>query len=160
MRSFLTILMALCAAGTAAAKALPRDHSWGKPDVTFLQYRTDAVECAWQASQAPPVVNGTNMVMPQPPSPVPGVGPTADDVLSDLVDAYNVNKLIVKSKVIDQLQGGLEACLTARGYRPFGLTKAQAEELHAMKPGDKARQLYLYRLSVDPDVLKAQGLAR
>jgi hypothetical protein len=161
LRSVL-VLLALSAAGAASSKDLPRGHSWGRPDVTFLQYRTDAVECAEEAANAPQKPAGTNLVVP-PAAPPPQAnvgGRTAEDSLADLVDAYNVNKLIAKAKVIDVLQSGIDACLTARGYRPFVLTKAQADELRGIRPGTKARQLYLYRLAVDPEVLKNQVAAR
>jgi hypothetical protein len=156
------MLLALGAATSAAAKELPANHSWGKAEVTFLQYRTDAVECAYLASQAPVKTKGTNLVVPPAPPPAEANvgGPSAADSVSDLVDAYNVNSLIAKAKVMSALQTGMEACLAARGYRPFVLTGAQAQELKTIQPGSKARQLFLYRLAVDPEVLKTQVLKR
>ena len=55
-------LVRLGLAGILAAAALPAfaqrppsDESWGKPGVSYLQYRTDAVECAYKVGQEAPV---------------------------------------------------------------------------------------------------------
>lgn len=140
-------------AGAALAQPAPGGQSWGKPGVSFLQYRTDAVECAWLAGSAAPVTL-----------------PDVDIVFSgvsggDEVDVYQALEQTKRGQyrnwknVEAQIEGAVPACLRARGYRPFKLTDEQAAQLKLLKRGSLSRHRYLYGLAIDPDVLKTQGLA-
>jgi hypothetical protein len=135
-------------AGVAQAQPAPGRQSWGKPGISYLQYRTDAVECAWLAGSATPVS-------------VPAV----DQVFA--MDGQDVFEVIESAKrsqyrtfnnVADQLEPALEGCLRSRGYRPFKLTDEQNTQLKQLKRGSTSRHRYLYGLAIDPDVLRAQGL--
>jgi len=135
-------------AGAAQAQPAPGGRSWGKPGISFLQYRTDAVECAWLAGSAAPVSV-----------------PMVDQIFS--MDGQDVFEVIESAKrsqyrtfnnVADQLEPALETCLRGRGYRPFKLTDAQGAQLKQLKRGSASRHRYLYGLAIDPDVLKGQGL--
>jgi hypothetical protein len=148
--SRLTVLAAVGAllAGAAQAQPAPGRQSWGKPGISFLQYRTDAVECAWLAGTATPVSV-----------------PTVDQVFAmDGQDIFEVMESAKRSQyrtfnhVADQLEPALETCLRGRGYRPFKLTDEQNSQLKQLKRGSSSRHRYLYGLAIDPDVLKAQGL--
>lgn len=135
-------------AGTAQAQPAPGRQSWGKAGISFLQYRTDAVECAWLAGTATPVSV-----------------PTVDQVFA--MDGQDIFEVIESAKrsqyrtfnnVANQLEPALETCLRGRGYRPFKLTDEQNAQLKQLKRGSTSRHRYLYGLAIDPDVLKVQGL--
>lgn len=155
MRPAIRWLAALAATGLVApwavsvqAQPAPDRQSWGKPEISFLQYRTDAVECAYLAGSTAPVSV-----------------PLVDQVFSmDGQDVYEVIESTKRSQyrtwnnVADQLEPALETCLRGRGYRPFKLTDEQNTQLKLLKRGSISRHRYLYGLAIDPDVLKGQGL--
>jgi len=155
MRPSIRAFAALAAAGLTAslvgaaqAQPAPGRQSWGKPAISFLQYRTDAVECAWLAASAAPVSV-----------------PMVDQVFAfDGGDVFEVMESSKRSQyriwnnVADQLEPALESCLRARGYRPFKLTDEQNAQLKQLKRGSTSRHRYLYGLAIDPEVLTGQGL--
>ena len=135
-------------AGSAQAQPAPDRQSWGKPGISFLQYRTDAVECAYLTGSTAPVSV-----------------PLVDQVFAmDGQDVYEVIESTKRSQyrtwnnVADQFEPALETCLRSRGYRPFKLTDEQNAQLKLLKRGSASRHRYLYGLAIDPDVLKIQGL--
>jgi hypothetical protein len=133
----------------AQAQPAPDGMSWGKPAISFLQYRTDAVECAWLASSTAPVSVATvDQVF-------------ALDGVQDVFGAIEQtkrNQYRLWHNVVDQLEPALETCLRSRGYRPFKLTQVQGDQLRQLKRGALSRHRYLYSLATDPEVLKGQGL--
>jgi hypothetical protein len=148
-------LVRLGLAGILAATALPAfaqrppsDESWGKPGVSYLQYRTDAVECAWLAGSAAPVSVAT----------VDQVFAFDGGDVFEVMESTKRNQYRMWNNVADQLEPALETCLRGRGYRPFKLTDEQNAQLKALKRGSASRHRYLYGLAVDPDVLKGLGL--
>jgi hypothetical protein len=135
-------------AGAAQAQPAPDRQSWGKPGISFLQYRTDAVECAYLAGSAAPVtVASVDLVFAF----------DGGDVF-EVMESTKRNQYRMWNNVADQLEPALETCLRGRGYRPFKLTAEQSAQLKALKAGSASRHRYLYGLAIDPDVLKAQGL--
>jgi hypothetical protein len=149
-----------------AAAALPAfaqrqrgDESWGKPGVSFLQYRTDAVECAYRVGQEAPVeyplvdlVFVDNMPLPNP-----------DDAAANMQAAIDAEKPRLSRpwrEISGQLQPALAKCLDARGYRRFRLTKDQTLGLKALPPGSRARQIYLWNLAVAPENQNRQTIRR
>ncbi|WP_156398474.1 hypothetical protein [Caulobacter sp. Root1455] len=135
-------------AGTAQAQPAPDRQSWGKPGISFLQYRTDAVECAWLAGSAAPVaVASVDQVFAM----------DGQDVF-EVMESAKRSQYRVWNNVADQLEPALESCLRSRGYRPFKLTDEQNAQLKQLKRGSASRHRYLYGLAIDPDVLKIQGL--
>ena len=135
-------------AGAAQAQPAPGRQSWGKPGISFLQYRTDAVECAWLAGNAAPVSV-----------------PLVDQVFAlEGQDIYEVMESAKRGQyrmwnnVADQLEPALEICLRSRGYRPFKLSDEQNDQLKQLKRGSTSRHRYLYGLAIDPAVLTGQGL--
>ena len=161
MRAAPALLIAVSLAGAgvqdAAAARLPSPHSWGKAGVSYLQYRTDAVECAWQASQTELKVGPSGLTLPGPQMNADGEEDVID-TLAAAANAYAQEKQMVQAKALEQLQTAVESCLRGRGYRPFRLTRDQAERLRGLRVGGVGRYEYLYSLAVDPAVLKAQGL--
>lgn len=158
-----TILIAgLMAALTAPAANAAAKDSWGKPGISFLQYRTDAVECAYEAeTKAPvsiPTVDLTYMTDSAPPDAQPSFDPTQPNLnqpnvdVSALVD-YAARAQLHMNKtwreVARQLKPALETCLRGRGYRPFRLEKDQIEQLNRLPAGSRARQVYLWNLSLN-----------
>lgn len=135
-------------AGVARAQPAPDRQSWGKPGIPFLQYRTDAVECAYIAGSTAPVsVASVDQVFAF----------DGGDVF-EVMESSKRNQYRIWNNVADQLEPALESCLRGRGYRPFKLTDEQNAQLKALKRGSASRHRYLYGLAVDPDVLKGQGL--
>lgn len=134
-------------AGVAQAQPAPDRQSWGKPGIPFLQYRTDAVECAYIAGSTAPVsVASVDQVFAF----------DGGDVF-EVMESSKRNQYRIWNNVADQLEPALESCLRGRGYRPFKLTDEQNAQLKALKRGSASRHRYLYGLAVDPDVLKGQG---
>lgn len=135
-------------AGAARAQPAPDRQSWGKTGISFLQYRTDAVECAWLAGSNAPVSV-----------------PLVDQVFAfdggdvfEVMESSKRNQYRIWNNVADQLEPALETCLRSRGYRPFKLTVEQNVQLKALKRGSASRHRYLYGLAIDPEVLRGQGL--
>lgn len=159
-------LTAVCVAAGLAWPAdaySPRDESWGKPGISFLQYRTDAVECAYLVeTQAPvsiPQVDLTFAIDMPAPGGAPVSPETAAADLSAAVDYAAQYQLRMNKhwrRVSQQLEPALATCLKARGYQRFRLTGAQNAELKRLPAGTRSRQVYLWRLAVDPDVLARQ----
>ena len=135
-------------AHAARAQPAPGGQSWGKPGVSFLQYRTDAVECAYlTGSEAPVAVAGVDQVFAL----------SGEDVY-EVTEQAKRGQYRTWHNVADQLAPALETCLRSRGYRPFRLTDEQTAQLKKLPRGAPSRHRYLYSLAIDPEVLKAQGL--
>jgi hypothetical protein len=135
-------------AGSVQAQPAPDHQSWGKPGISFLQYRTDAVECAYLAASTAPVsVPMVDLVF----------AADGQDVF-EVMESTKRSQYRMWNNVADQLEPALETCLRGRGYRPFKLTNEQNAQLKALKRGSTSRHRYLYGLAIDPDVLKGQGL--
>jgi hypothetical protein len=160
------ILLALaCAlmAQPALAERQRGDESWGQAGVSFLQYRTDAVECAYRVGQDAPVdypqvdlIFSTNIVMPDAEKDV-------DMPMREMVDAAAPNPQRMTRpwrEISSQLQEPLAKCLGERGYRRFRLTRDQVKELRSLSAGSRARQVYLWNLAVDPQVQRQQVVRR
>lgn len=160
-----TLVTALVASlVTPAAAVQRRDESWGKVGVSYLQYRTDAVECAHHAETKAPVALAPVDLAFALDSAMPDAQPQADltkpnlDV-SAVIDYAAQSQLHMNKhwrRVAQQLQPALAACLTARGYQRFRLTDEQTAQLKRLETGSRARNVYLWNLAVDPAVLGAQ----
>nr|AGU12240.1 hypothetical protein [uncultured organism] len=147
-RFAILIAVGAMSAGTAQAQPAPGRQSWGKPGISFLQYRTDAVECAWLAGSTTPVS------VPQ----VDQVFAMDGQDIFEVLESAKRSHYRTFNNVADQLEPALETCLRGRGYRPFKLTDEQNAQLKQLKRGSTSRHRYLYGLAIDPDVLKRQGL--
>jgi len=162
-RLILLALMAALAAQPALAQRQHGDESWGQTGVSFLRYRTDAVECAYRVGQDAPVeypqvdlVFSTNIAMPTAETDV-------DMPMREMVDAAAPNPQRMTRpwrEITSQLQEPLAKCLGERGYRRFRLTKDQTRTLRSLSVGSRARQVYLWNLAVDPKVQRQQVVRR
>jgi len=165
-----------CVLATAALPAFaqrpPSDESWGKTGVSYLQYRTDAVECAYKVGQETPVsIPMVDLVfsMDMPViDPVDAAGvvdssgalnSSAYDTVKSL-DSAHARMTKPWREVVRQVRPALAQCLTERGYRRFRLTKEQHQQLRALPVGARARHVYLWAIAVDPEVQRRQALRR
>ena len=162
--------------------------AWGKKDVSMLDYRTDAGQCAVLAVTTTPDANaaksaggisGSNAGIPDSS----GVSGSATSVsagnsgasgntstlsgslYSDSVFADFVNRAAMQQRTQEmsaQLARYdlLRSCLSTRGYTEFELSRAQRAELARLPPGSDARRIYLHKLGTDPLVLSRQSVAR
>jgi hypothetical protein len=150
---------ALLVAPAARAERQRGNESWGQPGVSFLQYRTDAVECAYAVGQQAPVeyplvdlVFADNMPSPDPNDPVAS--------MQAVIDAEKARFSRPWREISAQLQEPLARCLSNRGYSRFRLTRDQTGKLRSLPPGSRARQVYLWNLAVDPQIQQRQVVRR
>ena len=156
LRSSLTLVSLTAALAAQPALAATKD-SWGKAGTSYLQYRTDAVECAYEAQTKAPVAIPVVDLVYMTDAPQADAQPTADltqpnmdvNVLVDYAAQSQLHMNKTWREVARQLAPALETCLRGRGYRPFRLTKDQAEELKRLPTGSRARQVYLWNLSLN-----------
>ena len=143
----LSLLLAVTVSAPASGRPKLPPHSWGKPGVSFLQYRTDTVECVYAASLSKVRV------------PMADIMILTDDVdVRQYVDQARIGRSAQTIRVAEQVAEALDGCLSARGYRPFRLTDEQRATLKTYRPGLPARQHYLFRLAADPEILRRQAL--
>lgn len=154
--------LALAVAPASALNVKKGNESWGKPGVTFAQYRADALECANLTYGAPISLNSL------PPMPT-GLFSVAlpDGELLDLEPNHVViytTTLVEGVKharwmdVSEQLQKVLDTCLVEKGYSRFRLTAGQMQTLDHLKRTSPERQQYLYQLGSDGTVVTAQKI--
>lgn len=149
---------ALLATTTAQAQRQRGDESWGKTGISYLQYRTDAVECAYQVGQEAPVEYAeVDLIFP---NNMPGAAATSDAIsINQMIEAADPGSGRMSKPfrlISSQLREPLAQCLRERGYRRFRLTKDQVKALKELRPGAKSRQVYLWNLAVDPEVQQRQ----
>jgi hypothetical protein len=152
------------AASPALAVGKKKDVSWGKPGISFVDYRADALECANRAYGVE--------VKPKPYGPValslgiasafmpaalwtklaPGEVPI---YTTTYVEGY---RHAVWMDTVEQLQAAVDTCLGERGYSRFRLSAGQMAKLRALPAGSSERQHFLYNLGSDAEVLAAQRI--
>lgn len=130
------------------------DKSWGKPGISFDQYRDDAVTCGQQAAALD--------LRESDPAKALVVASRLLDNVPDVWAASEAMRLASPernfAKAGDLLQATLERCLHERGYRKFKLTSEQKHRLSKLPIGSDARHHYLYALASDPEVLTRQAI--
>jgi hypothetical protein len=182
------LIPAAAAAALLASPASARDleFSWGKPGISFDQYRGDAVSCASEGyyldvshtdaaklfraasgqldAMAPmgvPMVDGTSPLM----NPLLSEGLKADPDAARSADYGTRQAQIVaatrpekRMKEVGQLMTlTIERCLAGLGYHRFRLTHDQQRALRKFKRGTLERRAYLYSLATNPAVLHDQA---
>jgi hypothetical protein len=176
-RSILIACMIAATAMPAAARVVSPGLgvSWGKAGISLAQYRKDAIECGHSAAAtdlagtdpAKAFVVGSRL-MENDPNVAPGAvtDPTADpsaaaDAVAGAGSTPGVMRMIGPerqfAKAGDILEGALERCLKARGYRKFKLTSAQRHRLSKLPLGSDQRHAYLHSLASNADVLASQA---
>ena len=154
--------------------------SWGKPDVSIDQYRTDAISCgrsgyymdvsnteaAHVFKDATGQLTANEAALTQTAMLAGSNGTermAAQMELGDMVSrsAHIVESTRPKERMKDVgglMQAKVDDCLKARGYMRFRLTSAQRKHLERLHLGSVERHIYLYQLATDPAVLKAQAM--
>ena len=149
-RGFAVVIgIMLACSGAAWAADRPSVESWGKPGVSFDQYRNDAVACATigyfrDVSQDEPAKrfirgfetadNGLNQA-----------GTPNLDVWIDSVQRVRPDR---QKRDLHAIQvGDVERCLTDKGYRRVALTRAEEKTLARYPRGSEARHRYLHALA-------------
>lgn len=150
--------------------------SWGKENVSLLDYQTDTLLCATLAQQAGTDnaansaggINGKNGGGRIPGGDGNGAGASAgsgnagsigggtyeDHASPDFV-ARAANQQRAREMQLKQARmETVRSCLVERGYTEFELTPEQRAELAQLKPGSEARLAYLYKLGTNPEFIK------
>jgi len=154
--------LALIAAPSGALKVKKRDESWGKPGVTFAQYRADALECSNLTYGAPialrdlPAVGAGYQGAFLPVSLASKLTPGSVQIwTTTLVEGV---KHAAWMDISEQLQQVLDSCLVEKGYTRFRLTSGQMHTLDHLKRMSPERQQYLFRLGSDAAVVLPQKI--
>jgi len=162
----------LLAAGLATEAAARRPAlSWGKPGISYADYRADATACLRVAA-------GTDLAGTEPANALvlasrrmdtiatsdftPMVGGGFDPLIT-FANAMQQARIAARPdlrirQARDILQARLDHCLEARGYRRFALTAAQRRQLDHFGMRRPERQVYLHSLASDPQVLASQSV--
>jgi hypothetical protein len=156
----LAIALSLALFSAASGKPAPA-VSWGKPNVSFDDYRRDSIACGRQGATTSMEGRGEfdavrlglsrqdtdiDIGRSLPPSL------TGEDPAQKLARDYALNGLKSrpepKVKALQQfLVDHVEACLLEKGYVRFSLTPAQATALGGYKKGSQERFRYLHALA-------------
>jgi hypothetical protein len=150
--------------------------SWGKENVSKLDYQADTLLCATLAQQAEGDnaqnsaggVNGKNGSgriaggdgngagasggTGNAPSIGGGTyeGHASTDFVSRAANQQRAQEMQLKQARMETVR----KCLVERGYSEFELTPEQRAELAQLPQGSQARLDYLYKLGTNPDFLK------
>ena len=154
--------LALVSAPAGALNVKKRNESWGKPGVSFAQYRADALECANMTYGAPLTIHP----LPAMPTGYAGVALPPGlwlNLQPSHVMIYTTTlvegvKHATWMDVSEQLQVVLDQCLIEKGYSRFRLTSDQMQRLDHLKKMSPERLQYLYQLGSDRNVVVQQKL--
>lgn len=164
----------LLAAGVAVpgAAAPKPEQSWGKADVSFETYRSDAVECGRvahyadisdteqaklfvRASRRLEAADDHSMGVPNASSDMElqrmvGLAARSEQIRAGIRPERRMKELHVA------LVDVVETCLEQRGYSRFTLTQEQRDALGKLKKGSPERHRYMHSLASDANVLRTQ----
>jgi hypothetical protein len=184
MKSLSLVVLVAALAGCSVNSSTPVT-AWGKKDVSLLEYRTDAGQCAVLAAthqsggngaNTAGGINGQNSSAPDAP-PASGSSTAASGgqtstssatpsitggTYRDSASADFVNRAAMQQRSQEMAEQrarseSLKSCLTNRGYTEFELTGAQRAELAKLPQGSDERRDFLYKLGTNPDVLSNQA---
>jgi hypothetical protein len=164
-------LLAACATSSGPTT------SWGKENVSMLDYQTDGILCATladngQADNAANTaggINGRNSGGPALPGvsggpnsntnngsavPIGGGGVYRESASSDFVNRAAMQQRTQEMAKLKARNDALHSCLVKRGYTEFRLTAEERAKLAALPEGSEARRKFLYDLGTNPEVLK------
>lgn len=147
-RGFAVVIgIMLASSGAAQAADRPQIESWGKPGVTFDQYRADSVECA--------KIGYFRDVSQDEPAKRFITGFTAADNnlnsggnASDWINSILRTQPDRQKRRLHAIQlGDVERCLADKGYSRFRLSRSEMKTLASYPRGSEARHRYLYTLA-------------
>jgi hypothetical protein len=175
-QAFRLILSCALLASSPALAAKATSLSWGKPGVSFDQYRQDAVECGRSGYYLD--VSGTDAAHRlqlasrrletseagfQAANPVPTLSAYSRILLRTSLSSGEIAAGGRAERGMEDvralLQGTVDGCLIERGYVPFRLNAAQTMRLRRLHAGSAERHAYLYGLASDPRVISDQAVA-
>ena len=166
----LLVVAVVVATPTFGAK-MAISESWGKPGVSYNQYREDSVSCISAGYYKD--VSGTTaaksfveasrkmdtlaqqgvIVLPDVPPEVSAAAFASD--MKQIERGIRPKERMTEVRVLQQSL--VDDCLRNRGYIKFRLTTQQTRHLSRMQVGREERRRYLYELAHDPAVLNVQG---
>ena len=163
--SLLSALLACTSAYAVPTQAIR--ESWGKPGISWEQYRADALTCGRQGyyldisktEEAKAFVSASKQLESMPDSSAYQV-PPADGIGFAIQQKHVIDSINPEAKMRSlgkTMQGTIEQCLAERGYRKFRLTATQTKRLGKLKLGSEERRHYLFSLASDPQILAAQA---
>ena len=155
----LSSLIALAAAaglcGAAAAATRPA-LTWGKPGVSYEDYRADATACLRAAV-------ATDLTGTEPAEALVLASRRIETAMNS--DPWSVAQVTDMARpdlsirqARDIIQGRLNHCLVEHGYHRFRLTDEQRRQLNRFSLRQPERQVYLHSLASDPQVLASQAV--
>jgi hypothetical protein len=189
MKSISLVVCAAAALLGCTVNGSGRATAWGKKDVSMLDYRTDAGQCAVIATTGAPRsegtkqaggVDGQNGAAPNAPT-VGGSAPNASSqannasastpsdsgggMYRDSASSDFVNNAVMQQRNQEMAaqrarNDALKSCLAGRGYTEFSLTAEQRAALDKLPQGSDERRDYLYKLGTDPEVLTKQSVTK
>jgi hypothetical protein len=162
LATIIALSLVVVSAPLDALNVKKKDESWGKPGVTFAQYRADALECANMTYNAPITLHDL---------PAIGAGYQSAEVPVSLASKLTPGTVQIWTTTLvegvrhaawmdisEQLQVVLDTCLAQKGYTRFRLTADQLNRLDHLRQTSPERQQYLYRLGSDATVVTAQKI--
>ena len=184
-----SISLVVCAAavvcGCSVNSSTPMT-AWGKKDVSMIEYRTDAGQCAVLAAthstdangaKSAGGISGQNSGAPTQQASgsasagsagsgtAGGTNPVGGGTYRESAPADFVNRAAMQQRTQEmaeqqQRNNALRSCLAGRGYQEFTLTAEQRAELAKLPQGSEERREYLYKLGTDEQVLSKQSVTK
>jgi hypothetical protein len=163
------ILTGALAIALSACSTTAHNTSWGKANVSKVDYGTDVGMCNGLASLENSG-NGANTAGGMNGSRATGAGSAnaggssgtlgggtyTGTASPDLVNRAATQQQSQAMAAKRFREDTLSRCLTERGYSKFALTAEQNAELAKLKAGSNAYHEYLYKLGADPEVVSKQ----
>ena len=156
------IAFALLAITATSAQAGPRQRaiSWGKPGVSYTQYRKDAIECGHEAWYED--VSGTDAarIFKRASRQIEGneITPSMEAAIQSARIIAGTRPELRMKEVRDLQYDVLGKCLSDRGYVRFRLTEVQDKKLRKMRVGSPERHKFLHALGSNGGVVTAQKI--
>ena len=166
------ILSAAIALALSGCSTTAHNTSWGKANVSKVDYGTDVGMCNGLASLENSG-NGANTAGGMNGSRASGAGAAnaggsqgslGGGTYTGTASPDMVNRAATQQQSQEMAakrfrEDTLSKCLVERGYSKFSLTPEQNAELAKLKPGSNEYHEYLYKLGADPAVLTKQRVS-
>jgi len=157
---------AACLLSAPVIAAKTEATSWGKPGVSIDQYRTDAITCGRvgyytdvsKTDAAKVFRDASGQLETNEADLTNATGPRIMDIVTRSARIVDSTRPQERMKDVGNLmQARIDHCLRGRGYTRFKLTATQRKHLEHLHLGSAERNVYLYGLATDPDVIKTQA---
>lgn len=156
MRFRVLLLCTLLLPVSACAHVSEPMATWGKPGVSFADYRTDSVDCAITGATVPiketdeysEIDRGLKTQQRTLENPPPGSDQF--DQIRDYSMTYQRNIRANIGDIQSLMVRRVQICLRSKGYKEFLLTPEQEAELGRYVKGSDARFRYLHSIASNP----------